>query len=337
MPRKESPRSLSDRVDEIAALSGRLDKKEGELAIAHGKGARGNDEAIASVHKQLAEKDSQLAKRFSEIAALTKALQETERSLHEKARELTATSERASRAKAELSAAGELAKQQKKEAESQLAERFSEIAKLTRLVSDAEGAARKAEAQRDWIREAASFLVNGSRSVKGRLSGVLPASWRRSRQMEQLKERGVFDAEAYLSANPDVAKFNAGRAASLPPTRSHGRPFAQPHHERRIEGMSKVAAEDIAIIKSSGLFDEAWYLEQYPDVRKLGMSPIEHYLWIGRLLNEVRHCNSMPPRISTSTAMLPSHASIRWCTSSDLEGTRGESAWEWSEPIALET
>jgi GT2 family glycosyltransferase len=49
--------------------------------------------------------------------------------------------------------------------------------------------------------------------------------------------------------------------------------------------MSEVAAEDIAIIKSSGLFDEAWYLEQYPDVRKLGMPPIEHYLWIGRLLN----------------------------------------------------
>jgi GT2 family glycosyltransferase len=48
--------------------------------------------------------------------------------------------------------------------------------------------------------------------------------------------------------------------------------------------MNDVTAEDIAIIKASGLFDEAWYLDQYPDVRKLGMEPIEHYLWIGRLL-----------------------------------------------------
>jgi GT2 family glycosyltransferase len=48
--------------------------------------------------------------------------------------------------------------------------------------------------------------------------------------------------------------------------------------------VSKVAADDIAIIRSSGLFDEAWYLDQYPDVRKLRMAPIEHYLWLGRLL-----------------------------------------------------
>ena len=98
------------------------------------------------------------------------------------------------------------AQRQENETESQLAERFSEIAKLTRLVNDAEAATRKAEAQRDWIRETTSVLVNGSRSVKGKLSGLLPARWRRSRQMEQLKERGVFDADAYLSANPDVAK-----------------------------------------------------------------------------------------------------------------------------------
>ena len=48
--------------------------------------------------------------------------------------------------------------------------------------------------------------------------------------------------------------------------------------------MNEVTAEDIAIVKSSGLFDEAWYLDQYPDVRKLGMDPLAHYLWIGRLL-----------------------------------------------------
>jgi chromosome segregation ATPase len=150
--------------------------------------------------------DTQLAERISEIAALTTALQETERSLREVTGELTATSDRVSRTEVELSAAAEHAKGLKQEMDTQLAERFGEIARLTRLVSDAEGAARKAEAQRDWIREAASFLLNGSRSVKGRISGLLPASWRRSRQMEQLKERGIFDAGAYLSANPDVAK-----------------------------------------------------------------------------------------------------------------------------------
>ena len=36
-------------------------------------------------------------------------------------------------------------------------------------------------------------------------------------------------------------------------------------------------------LKRSGLFDEVAYLEQYPDVRKSGMSPIRHYILHGRL------------------------------------------------------
>lgn len=48
--------------------------------------------------------------------------------------------------------------------------------------------------------------------------------------------------------------------------------------------MTGVSADDVAIIKASGLFDEAWYLNQYPDVRKLCIDPVEHYLWIGPLL-----------------------------------------------------
>lgn len=38
------------------------------------------------------------------------------------------------------------------------------------------------------------------------------------------------------------------------------------------------AVSDIAAIKASGRFDEAWYLGQYPDVAASGMDPIEHYV-----------------------------------------------------------
>ncbi len=48
--------------------------------------------------------------------------------------------------------------------------------------------------------------------------------------------------------------------------------------------MSLVSQVDIEIIQTSGMFDENWYSEQYPDVNILGMSPIEHYLWIGAKL-----------------------------------------------------
>ena len=38
---------------------------------------------------------------------------------------------------------------------------------------------------------------------------------------------------------------------------------------------------DLCELRSSGLFDDSWYLEQYPDVKLLGMDALEHYLWVG--------------------------------------------------------
>ncbi|WP_139247713.1 glycosyltransferase [Hyphomicrobium sp. CS1GBMeth3] len=48
--------------------------------------------------------------------------------------------------------------------------------------------------------------------------------------------------------------------------------------------MLKYSAADVETIRKSGLFDENWYLRQYPDVTHLGMNPIEHYLWLGWVL-----------------------------------------------------
>ena len=40
-------------------------------------------------------------------------------------------------------------------------------------------------------------------------------------------------------------------------------------------------AEAVAMIRDSGLFDEAWYLGIYADVADSGLDPVEHYLTIG--------------------------------------------------------
>ncbi len=39
--------------------------------------------------------------------------------------------------------------------------------------------------------------------------------------------------------------------------------------------------EQIYLIKNSGLFDESWYLLEYPDVASSKMRPIEHYIKFG--------------------------------------------------------
>ena len=48
--------------------------------------------------------------------------------------------------------------------------------------------------------------------------------------------------------------------------------------------MKSVSKEELEALRNSDLFDEKWYLEQYPDVKMLGMDPIEHYLWVGAKL-----------------------------------------------------
>jgi glycosyltransferase involved in cell wall biosynthesis len=48
--------------------------------------------------------------------------------------------------------------------------------------------------------------------------------------------------------------------------------------------MIAVRAVDVDLVKNSGLFDGAWYVDEYPDVQALRMDPAEHYLAFGAKL-----------------------------------------------------
>lgn len=48
--------------------------------------------------------------------------------------------------------------------------------------------------------------------------------------------------------------------------------------------LSNYSLEDIDNLRTSGQFDEQWYLQEYPDVGMVGIDPALHYLWIGRHL-----------------------------------------------------
>jgi len=52
--------------------------------------------------------------------------------------------------------------------------------------------------------------------------------------------------------------------------------------------VGEISKEDLEAIRNSGPFDAEWYLDTYPDVKALGMDPLEHYLWLGRKLNRSR-------------------------------------------------
>lgn len=48
--------------------------------------------------------------------------------------------------------------------------------------------------------------------------------------------------------------------------------------------MTGFVEKEVDLVRSSGLFDEKWYLKKYPDVVALGIDPVEHYLRFGARL-----------------------------------------------------
>ncbi|MFI8666224.1 hypothetical protein ACIGGE_07300 [Qipengyuania sp. NPDC077410] len=49
--------------------------------------------------------------------------------------------------------------------------------------------------------------------------------------------------------------------------------------------MTDISKDDVEAFRASGQFDEAWYVNEYPDVKLSGIEPALHFLWIGRRLN----------------------------------------------------
>lgn len=59
--------------------------------------------------------------------------------------------------------------------------------------------------------------------------------------------------------------------------------------------MRQINEADIAALRNSEHFDAQWYLEEYPDVKLLGMDPAEHYLWLGEKMGRKPSMMADPP------------------------------------------
>lgn len=64
---------------------------------------------------------------------------------------------------------------------------------------------------------------------------------------------------------------------AMAPIRAVGKTF------RRGGSQHRSIRRQAELIRRSGLFDEKWYLETYPDIAKAGFDPIEHYLKFGAM------------------------------------------------------
>lgn len=68
--------------------------------------------------------------------------------------------------------------------------------------------------------------------------------------------------------------------------------------------IARPSQDQIAALRAGGIFDEAWYINEYPDVRKSGMDPAEHYLWFGQRIG--RHPSKRQHEIAKGIG-------LSWC------------------------
>lgn len=167
-----------------------------------------NKSELDSLRGELSQTQSALAQRSAEADEVTAQLRQEEQ---RHAEELKAERDRhASDIEAQRSRASveiENLRQEKGAAEARLKERFREIATMTTMLAEKEATARQSQEQVARLRQISTVLMNGTAggSLKARLALLMPESTRLRKRKARLKRAGIFDADAYLAANPDVA------------------------------------------------------------------------------------------------------------------------------------
>ena len=92
---------------------------------------------------------------------------------------------------------------EKGQLEERLAERFSEIAELTRLLAEAQQENDHLASHLEWIHGVVPILRRGGFKLR------FLRRWHTAAVLARLKEKRLFDSDAYLAANPDVARAGA--------------------------------------------------------------------------------------------------------------------------------
>jgi chromosome segregation ATPase len=77
-----------------------------------------------------------------------------------------------------------------------------ETSNLSRAQREKDLIARQKERNLDWLRQVDEVIAASTRGWRG----LMPPAWRRQRQLDMLRARGLFDSSSYLERYPDVGE-----------------------------------------------------------------------------------------------------------------------------------
>lgn len=196
------------RVESLTRLLKDAEAKEEQLT-SELRELKGQVEALRS---DLAEKDDALAAAGDQeqMSKRTAAILQSER---EEALQRVASAEyRLAAAKSEIGGLTEkletveglkaAAEGNLKAAEENIDERFAELASLSRILIEEENQRKRLETQSRWLRQVNEVVLR-----KGKWWWqLMPRQWQQRMRLRAVARAGLFDADAYVRAYPDVAR-----------------------------------------------------------------------------------------------------------------------------------
>lgn len=230
----------------------------------------------ATLRDQLAVRDARVADLHLRLATSEHALDQAgrEREAAQRSHEVALDALRGQIAASEQRIEGLAAELATKDME--IAERFSEIASLTRLLTQKEHAVEQAEIQHRTLTAALD-------KQKAR-SAVLEKELADARKRATSTQRALSAAQVQLLAGEKAQQHQMAELARLQtslswritaPLRRVGRIG---RHLKKRPGFD---AGDLELVRAADLFDARWYLDANPDVAAAGMDPVLHYVLHG--------------------------------------------------------
>lgn len=213
----------------------------------------------------LATADKNAESRFAELATLTNLYHQAQADLKFSQQQLALANEDLTLSQSALAQQQLLAEQQQTAAQQaaeelvelrqQLAELSPQAARVPLLQQALE--TKEVELSQCYTELAAlGQLVQQQQSTAANDLAQLYAKLKQSnRQQQQMLQTTSWKITAPLRS---VSKLFSGKADS----------------QQQLQ-------KELALVEKSGLFDENWYLSQYPDVATAGISPLQHYLRFG--------------------------------------------------------
>lgn len=277
---------LAQARSRIQALEAEKAGLESERGLVRDRVARLESELLGA-NGQVMRTTSQLAVHASEVDALRKQLADARAELERvsmRAMDADVIREELALARSELDSldairAGEVADLQGRlaEADSRLADTQVRLAEAQRGFKEESRKRQQVEASLalrfEEIGKLTRLIVKREKEAQETSGEYALATWRRAREARELTaERDMLQARL-------GSVLSSWSWRSMRPLRAMLRLVGLRRHAG--DGGEGDLGRELALLRSSEMFDAAWYLEAYPDVSKSGMDAAVHYLQFG--------------------------------------------------------